>query len=107
MVDIRCRSRLLFINVHFSAVYTCEILRASTHTWVGGWSNCLVELREAGETTSNEPLQLMLRTNEAIILLDPSNRRFVEIPREQVRRIFHATGGTRSLPYALPVGGNY
>jgi len=95
---------LMCIFLLFTPVRYSELLRTLGY---GGGLTVIVELREAGETTSNEPLQLMLRTNEAIILHDPSNRRFVEIPREQVRRIFHATGGTRSLPYALPVGGNY
>lgn len=63
-----------------------------------------IELRDTAASLVDNvaQYQLMLRTNEAVIVYEKKTAHFIEIPRDQVRRIVHDVGGMRSLPYELP-----
>jgi hypothetical protein len=89
------------IYLLFSPLKYSQLLRILGY---GGGLSVQIELRDSsgsiGFDGANQ--QLMLRTNEAVILYDQRTGKFSEIPREQVHRIVHDIGGMRRLPYALP-----
>jgi hypothetical protein len=69
----------------------------------GGGIPVNVELRDSAQKNAKpETLYLMLRTTDALILLSESGTTFIEIPRDQIKRITHGYGGLGSLPYRMP-----
>lgn len=70
----------------------------------GGGLPVRIEMRDVAATAPEPGAEyfLMLRTTEALILMSSGENQFVEIPRDQVRRITHGGGGLRALPYRLP-----
>ena len=94
---------LVCIYLLFSPVKYSEFLRILGY---GGGLTVSVELRGSADPTSTEKVQLMLRTNEAVILYDEPSSRFLEIPNDQIHRIVHDIGGMRRLPYLLPARKN-
>jgi hypothetical protein len=90
---------LVCVYFLFTPVKYSEFLRVLGY---GGGLTISVELRQSGHPALNENLHLMLRTNDALILYDHPNNRFLEIPNDQVHRIIHASGGMRRLPHVLP-----
>lgn len=89
------------IYLLFSPLKYSELLRILGY---GGGLSVRLELRDTSASRDFDPdlHQLMLRTNEAVILYDRNRATFSEIPREQVHRIVHDSGGMRHLPYFLP-----
>lgn len=70
----------------------------------GGGLPVLIQLTDEtpADINSSRELHLMLRTTEAFILYDNDHDKFVEIPKDQVRRITHASNGLQNLWYILP-----
>jgi hypothetical protein len=70
----------------------------------GGGLSVQIELRDQNKQDNMPitPLQLMLRTSEAVILYDKQQGKFIEIPRDQIYRISHNIGGMHNLPFLLP-----
>lgn len=89
------------IYILFSPLKYSELLRILGY---GGGLSVRLELRDSSASRDFDPdsHQLMLRTNEAVIIYDRNRGTFSEIPREQVHRIVHDSGGMRHLPYFLP-----
>lgn len=70
----------------------------------GGGLQVSVEMRDTDHPSAVQPTEyfLLLRTTEALIVLDASRDKIIELPRDQVRMISHAVGGLRRLPHRLP-----
>ena len=70
----------------------------------GGGIPVVVELREAESSSAPTASRyfLMLRTTEALLLLTERKDQFVEIPRDQLKRVKHDVGGLRALAFELP-----
>lgn len=90
---------LVCIYLLFSPAKYSEFLRILGY---GGGLTVSVELLDSTGPTATDKLQLMLRTNEAVILYDHPNGHFLEIPNDRVHRILHDIGGMRRLPHSLP-----
>ena len=70
----------------------------------GGGSVVTVRLSNgSGQVDAILSGNLMIRTNEAVILYIPEDESFVEIPKSQIKQISHGLGGLYKLPYHLPV----
>ena len=100
----------LFTALYFSTSITLLFVPGQYSAFLrlvgyGGGLPVVIELLNEPSTTSETSagrFYLMLRTTEAFILFDSDQNSFVEIPRNQLRRLTHATGGLSNLPFVLP-----
>lgn len=93
-----------WLIVLFSPIKYSQFLRMVGH---GGGIQVAIELRDPDHSRafSRRSCYLMIRSTDAIIVYSDSDRRIVEIPRDQVRSISHDSDGLLHLPYKLPERG--
>jgi hypothetical protein len=92
---------MIWLIVLFSPTKYSHFLRMVGH---GGGILVTMELRDPGHRScfSRQNYYLMIRSTDAIIVYSDSDRRIIEIPRDQVRSISHDSGRLLHLPYNLP-----
>lgn len=90
-----------WIWVLFSPPWYAAFLRTVGY---GGGLPITVEFREQATSTQSQQIDcfLLLRTTESMLVLSTSSDKVLEIPRDQIRTVAHASGGLRQLPYRLP-----
>lgn len=93
-----------WLIVLFSPTKYSQFLRMVGY---GGGIQVVIELRDPDHTSSfsRRSCYLMIRSTDAIIVYSDSDRRIIEIPRDQVRSISHDSDGLPYLPYKLPEQG--
>ncbi len=90
-----------WIIVLFTPSHYSSFLRVVGY---GGGLPVAMQLRDfsSASEVQGTDLYLMLRTTDTFILFDKPANRFVEVPRDQVRRITYGTGGLQKLPFSMP-----
>lgn len=85
----------------FTPLYYSSLLRFVGY---GGGLPVVVDLKSAGPALSplDTTLYLVIRTTDAVIVLNESTNQFIEIPNGEVRMIRHKTGGLNNLLSYLP-----
>ena len=92
---------ILWLVVLFSPTQYSQFLRIVGH---GGGMPVTIELRDPDKSASfsKQGYYLMIRSTDAFIFYSDKERRFIEVPRDQIRSVSHETGGLRGLPHKLP-----